>query len=429
MQNILKCNTFFFFAGKLNQKFIIPNLSDTTSSSDSDSEKEKSKSSDSSSDSDPSPAKKKSKWKIPKHKFGKRTKTEIEMLRQNFPNLKQNPDEIFRTLSVTELIRLDTKLSKDGKSNKKLTEKLQKNFEKSKNVGKVKAGDDNRHDTLHEARFLGGHTCKHTEIWLQARKNVGISGLDPIARYDVETIGLSDKINCNIWNILHNPGSRDLSIRLFAPEALKSARGSEDKESALPKKEFDSVDEIRTGLASLRIASQLIYPWNLSITTLEFFLNTVNFGERDITNKKEKITFLSDFIDEVLLRNAEAWDDSNGFCDTDKISNKWLKTLALKFPRGGSQKTENQNQKQNNQNPKASAPQSKTATNPKFQNKKLTVPQGVCRRFNMNICPKQADDSCTAPWDQSTTLKHVCCHQNLTTKGFCMDKHTLIDHK
>ena len=239
-------------------------------------------------------------------------------------------------MSVSELIRLDTKFNRDNKCNKKLTEKLQKNFEKTrKSPKKIKAGEDNRTNLLHEARFLEGHLCKNSEMWLQARKTIGISGNDPVSRYDAESIGMNDKINCNIWNVLHNPGAREVSIKLFSPESLKNARGSEDKESALPKKEFDDINDVRIAVTTLRNATHLIHPWNFSIAAIEFFLNTVNYGEKDIFNKNQRILFVTDFVDEILLRNAEAWDDSNSFWDAEKIANKWLSKLALKFPRGG----------------------------------------------------------------------------------------------
>jgi hypothetical protein len=120
------------------------------------------------------------------------------------------------------LIRLDKKLEGSAKSAKKLTEKLSKNLDKIKKFPKkVPAGEDNRADILHEARFLGGHTCGHTEIWLQARKQIGLTGLDPISRYDSECIGMSSYINNFVWSQLHNPVSREISIRMLSPHALK----------------------------------------------------------------------------------------------------------------------------------------------------------------------------------------------------------------
>jgi hypothetical protein len=112
-------------------------------------------------------------------------------MRSDFPNLSHHSDETFRTLSWTELIRLDSKLENSAKSSKKLTEKLAKNLEKIKKFpSKIQFGEDNRADVLHDARFLGGHTCLHTEVWLRARKVIGLSGMDPISRYDSKCLGI-----------------------------------------------------------------------------------------------------------------------------------------------------------------------------------------------------------------------------------------------
>jgi len=62
-------------------------------------------------------------------------------MRSDFPNLNHHHDDTFRTLSWTELIRLDNKLEANGKSSKKLTEKLAKNLEKlKKNPQKSRPG-------------------------------------------------------------------------------------------------------------------------------------------------------------------------------------------------------------------------------------------------------------------------------------------------
>ena len=90
---------------------------------------------------------------------------------------------------------------------------MQKNLEKiKKKTVKVEAGEDNRSNNLHESRFIGGHICQNSEIWLKARESIGIAGLDPISRYDSEGVGLSGHINSHIWALLHNPGAKEISI-------------------------------------------------------------------------------------------------------------------------------------------------------------------------------------------------------------------------
>jgi len=130
-------------------------------------------------------------------------------MRGDLPNLNHHPVETFRSLSWPELMKLDKKNESNGKSGKKLTEKMAKNLEKiKKNPIKVQPGRDNRSDILHNLRWKGGHICKNTEAWIEARGDMGISGLDPISRYDTEGVGMNGHINGAILAALHNPGSK-----------------------------------------------------------------------------------------------------------------------------------------------------------------------------------------------------------------------------
>ena len=129
------------------------------------------------------------------------------------PNLNHHPYAVLQNLSWSELFRLDSKLGLHSKSGKKLTEWLQKNLEKIKrNPIKIEAGKDNKSNKLHSSRFIGGHICQNSDIWLQACESIGITGLDPISRYNADGVGLSGHINSHIWALLHNPGNKDISI-------------------------------------------------------------------------------------------------------------------------------------------------------------------------------------------------------------------------
>jgi hypothetical protein len=204
---------------------------------------------------------------------------EIENIRIDFPNLSHHADETFQRYSLTELIRVDRKLENSVKSSSKLTEKLSKNLDKMKKFPKqIPASKDNRADILHEARFLGGHTCRHTEIWLQARKTIGLTGTEPISHYDSECQGMSGHLNSHIWASLHSPGSKEVSIRMLSPQSLKQALGSSDKDNATQKKDFEEVSEITVAVNTLIHAVHCIHPWNFAFATLDFFLTTVQYG-------------------------------------------------------------------------------------------------------------------------------------------------------
>jgi hypothetical protein len=63
---------------------------------------------------------------------------------------------------------------------------------------------------LHEARFLPGPTCKQTDIWLAARRHVGLTGVESVSKFDSEGLGLSGRLNSVIWALLNNPGSKEM---------------------------------------------------------------------------------------------------------------------------------------------------------------------------------------------------------------------------
>jgi len=354
-------------------------------------------------------------------------------MRIDFPNLNHHTDDTFRTLSWTELIRLDNKLEANGKSSKKLTEKLAKNLEKlKKNPTKIEAGEDNRSDVLHSARFLGGHTCRNSEIWLKARQKIGLTGLEPVSRYDSESVGLNGNINSHIWANLHNPGSKEISIKMLSPNGLKETRGVSEKNGAAVKKDFEEMGEIKIALATLRAASQFVNPWNFAFVALEYFLTSVHFGEKDLQNKTNKISFVTDFIDEVILHNAEAWDDAKPFMQSNEISSKWVGEIMLKFPRGTNYSEsydKKKNQKQPQQQTKNQTNQTPQKTPPKTFHGRPYIPGGLCRRFNNNICPSQANDACAATWDPSIMLKHQCANYDVSNKKYCLGRHSLMDHK
>ena len=302
---------------------------------------------------------------------------------------------------------------------------MAKNLEKvKKNPKKVERGLDNRADILHDARFLGGHICKNSEIWLKAREKIGIFGIDPISRYDSEGLGMNGNINSHIWAALHNPGSKDFSIKMLSPEALSSARSANEKDAVTCKKEFSKINDIRLALNTLRTATHLIHPWNLSIASLEYFLNSVQFGEKENAGNFEKINFITKFIDEVLANNAEAWDDSKPFMSANKLSNKWVADLMTKGPKT-LQKFDQRQKQQNDSSQNSFKPGGVGGGG--FNNRTF-IPGYMCKRYNFNMCPFQKDDSCPAPWNSALKLKHVCAF-TLPDKSFCQKNHSYRDHK
>ena len=84
----------------------------------------------------------------------------------------------------------------ESKRSKKLAERRARNLEAvKKNPQRIPAGLDNRSDILHMGRFLPGPICKCTDVWISARKEMGLSGQEPVAKYDFDGIGVSDRLN------------------------------------------------------------------------------------------------------------------------------------------------------------------------------------------------------------------------------------------
>jgi hypothetical protein len=289
----------------------------------------------SSSDENASETEHKGPYKIPKVKH-MYTKAQVEEYKRDFSFLAEKSDDFIRGHSVTELIRLDNKLGGGkGKGHRKLTERMARNLERIKKVpAKVEAGLDNRSTILHKARFLPGATGLETEVWTEARDVLGLTGVEPISKYDFVGTGLVGKVNSALIARLHNPGEKDISIKMFSNAAIEAARGSSDKDSH-PTRDFDSYHDLRMGLATLRLATHQIFWWNFSVECLDYFMNGVKFGETLFGYRPDQaqLNFVTDFIDQVIHINSERWDDQQPYMDNPAIRGKWQGDIADRFPK------------------------------------------------------------------------------------------------
>ena len=103
------------YSGRKRPKFLIPDIG---SSSDSDSSSDQGNRKSDSESSGTSPPRKQ-KYKIPKNSTkGRKSKDTIKKLREDLPNLNHHSDEIFQSLSWSELFKLDNKLESHGKGGK-----------------------------------------------------------------------------------------------------------------------------------------------------------------------------------------------------------------------------------------------------------------------------------------------------------------------
>ena len=79
----------------------------------------------------------------------------------------------------------------------------------------VEEGTDNRKNSLHPARFLGGASCLLTEQWIAAREVIGEAGILALGNYDLDSVGCGGSVTPKAWMEIHNPASQELKLKMF----------------------------------------------------------------------------------------------------------------------------------------------------------------------------------------------------------------------
>jgi hypothetical protein len=74
------------------------------------------------------------------------------------------------------------------------------------------------------------------------------------------------------------------------------------------------VGELQLALRTLRTAASFIAPWNMSFTALENFLINSKFCREDLQGVDKPAALLSQFIDYVLMENANSGEIANLSC-------------------------------------------------------------------------------------------------------------------
>ena len=172
---------------------IIESDSDSTSDSDSDPDKEE--------EAD-DPATETPSYRIPKKGRRLWDSKQIENLRKNFKNIENLDDSVLAFLSFRDIASRE---GKKDKQNRVLTEKLSENYEKVKKFPvRVEAGEDLCLEKAHDSRFLRGYVGNSQDLWVQARKKIGIPGLDPIANYETVSVGINSFLSSRVWHPRQN---------------------------------------------------------------------------------------------------------------------------------------------------------------------------------------------------------------------------------
>jgi len=383
--------------------------------SDSESSSSESSNSDSSEEDDGNAAadtgKDHGKYKIPKMpKVGPWSKKQIDGFKQTWPHLAYMDEALLATATLKELASLGRSRVSQSKM---VTARLSQNYDAvSSSPVSVEAGTDDCTGQVHSSRFLRGFVGDPQELWIQARAVIGSGGLVPITNYELVSSGIGDLLTPKVWEEAHQPGSRLLTIQMLSTKSVEAALRFPDRAEA--PKSFETLQDLKMAVATLETAIQRIMPWNLSFRTLSLFLITNDFGYSDLGGKSSKLDLLSNFVNEVILANARAWEERKKFLSHQDLCGKWSAFLNRNQ---GSLRGEQNSRKQN----KNSRPSQGNGDG------KPRLPKWVCKKFNLGDCPEKGDRH-ESYWDPTFFLKHVC--SKVGTDGrFCYQSHSEKDHK
>ena len=379
--------------------------------------------------------------------------TSIQYFRNMMPFLAHVPDDFLISQPIDALFRLsrEEKLAESNKAAKSLDIKLHENLKKASDNPIFRDGYDNRTSFLHPARFLPGAGVPVQQLWLEARKYWGQEGKDAIASYDLEALGCSGCITARGWDILHKPGSPELSLKLFTVANVGHSTSGAKTVSVSGEdgftihdswKEVEDMAEFRRALDNLLIAAQLALPWNFSFLVLKGFLKSNDFMESDLSGYKKAIV-LSGFVDHVFKINAGLWVQEAPFLDAAKLHALWkswwcsrktgLKTEANQ--QGGSAAKGKGAQSTKG----SSKPGGFQANKGQHQNKQNIPPysgppseKNICKRYNDKQCSNNHTNCTIKTKIGILRLHHLCNSMVLkdgnTTKTYCLEKHLRQEH-
>ncbi len=332
---------------------------------------------------------------------------QMASLRKNYRFLATLDDSVVACLTFKDIVAM---AGRDEKSSKVLTERLAANFETVNEFPTwVEAGEDHCTGKGHPARFLRGYVGNSQELWLQGRLVQGRAGLPPISNYETVSIGLNGFVSSKVWHELHSPSSKALSIRMLSNSAMKSAWN--DREKTGEQHDFVSLQELRMATVALEAAVHKVMPWNFSVTTVAMFLHSINFGEVELSGKGESLSFLADFIDEILRHNAQAWDEGRHFLSSTEVAAKWSAMVLRRSSVGtGSVGRKSGEKREKNPGPE------------------VRIPRGLCRYYQDGKC-KAMGEKHSAPWDSNHVLHHKCAKWLVDQNRYCMEPHSKKDHK
>ena len=408
-------------------------------------------------------------------------------IRLMVPQLAHMSDDYLLNQPIDAIYRLcrEEKHAEAAKAAKGLETKLHNNFKKAAESPVYMAGYDNRANMLHPARFLPGAGVPVQNLWLEARKQWGQDGTDAIGNYDLEALSCSGCVTARGWELLHKPGSPEISLKMFTVTNVGhmatggrtvSLAGEDGITIHENLKELADMAEFKLAMRNLKLAAQLVAPWNFSFTVIDGFLQANDYMEKHMEGVK-RAPILSAFVDHVLKTNAGLWVQEASFLDNAKLMavwNSWWGSRRVRakadmeassksltgsnnnINNGGGKNKNKQSGKNNggqkgwqsghfqqgyqggqqgwqggpNRGWQGGPQQGWNAQVPRFSAPPSEA--NICRRFNEKGCQRTWQNCVLNTSSGPLRLYHLC---NFSVKkdggkaDFCLGKHPRVDHK
>ena len=332
-------------------------------------------------------------------------------IRKLHPDMAEYSDEFLASQSIADLKRAtrDSNNADLAKPTKRLEVRHQANYAKAKaNPAWVPAGPDNRTTILHEARFLPGAAAKGSDLWLRARGVWGEHGVDPICNYDVTAMGMAGCITARGFEALHNPGSDEISIKLFTVSNVIHAKSGTRTIQAAGEDRFESVEncrkvndlnELKTAFRNMKKAAFMIRPWDYSFEVLEAWITPTFWLNEELKGYK-RASLTGEFIDHILLLNAANWIQEIPFLGINEIQAQWIswwgtrKSVAQKFsPNDGGESKQQDNRQQFKSGPRGGYSRGGRRGNPYIRGGKR--PEGRNQPMPPFVNPPSETNTCT----------------------------------
>jgi len=338
---------------------------------------------------------------------------DLATLKLRFPRLKEFSDEFLRARTMEELLKIESTSMKlkDAERRGDVEDKLSTNKQNLEaNAIWVERGRDNRWSTLHSARFLAGAACSTKKLWLGARAAMDINGHDPVANYDLASVGMGGFVTSKGWVELANPASTKMALRLFNINNVgaRVPGNSTAKTGGDHLEDIAEIGEFKLALRTLRTAAHFVCPWNFSFLAMENFMLQNDYCMGDLAGTESPATTLTQFVDYLLHENANRWRDADPFISTAEMKTCWTAFSSARPRVLLKKKDQHGNHSHPSSTKKTSGHQKQVHQFSKLHHNhpRLNMPfTDACRAWNVGKCVKSASNCTTL---KGTPLKHSC---------------------